>query len=52
LLFDPQTAGGMLIAVNENKAEALLAVLHKNYPKAQVIGRVLPASDHSIVVML
>ena len=52
LLFDPQTAGGMLIAINENKAEALLAILHKNYPKAQVIGRVLPASDHSIVVML
>jgi selenide,water dikinase len=50
LLFDPQTAGGMLIAVNENKAEALLATLSKNYPKARQIGRVLPAGSHAIVV--
>ncbi len=33
LLFDPQTAGGMLIAITENKAEALLATLNKNYPR-------------------
>lgn len=50
LLFDPQTAGGMLIAVNENKADALLATLHKNYPQTQAIGRVLPASPRSIIV--
>ena len=50
LLFDPQTAGGMLIAIPEAKAEALLATLTKNYPKARVIGRVLPQSPHSIVV--
>lgn len=50
LLFDPQTAGGMLIAVNENKAEALLAVLSKNYPQARPIGRVLSHEGHSIVV--
>jgi len=50
LLFDPQTAGGMLIAVNENKAEALLAVLNKNYPQARPIGRVFPAGPRSIIV--
>lgn len=50
LLFDPQTAGGMLIAVNENKAEALLATLRKNYPNAQAIGRVLPPGPRSIIV--
>lgn len=50
LLFDPQTAGGMLIAVAENKAEALLANLQKNYPQARAIGRVLPASPRSIIV--
>ena len=50
LLFDPQTAGGMLIAVNENKADALLATLQKNYPQARAIGRVLPASPRSIIV--
>ena len=50
LLFDPQTAGGMLIAVEENKAEALLVTLRKNYPQARLIGRVLPASPRSIIV--
>lgn len=50
LLFDPQTAGGMLIAVNENKAEALLATLNKNYPNARQIGRVLPLGPRSIIV--
>jgi selenide,water dikinase len=50
LLFDPQTAGGMLIAVNENKAEALLANLSKNYPQARQIGRVLPMGPRSIIV--
>ena len=50
LLFDPQTAGGMLIAVNENKAEDLLATLLKNYPQARQIGRVLPAGPRSLIV--
>jgi selenide, water dikinase len=50
LLFDPQTAGGMLIAVAEDKAEALLGKLRKNYPRAQIIGRVSPRDSHSIVV--
>lgn len=50
LLFDPQTAGGMLIAVAEEKAEALLAKLRENYPRAQIIGRVSPRGSHSIVV--
>ena len=50
LLFDPQTAGGMLIAVNENKAEALLATLSKNYSQARQIGRVLPPGLRSIIV--
>ena len=50
LLFDPQTAGGMLIAIAENKAEALLAALTENYPKAQIIGRVHPPGPRSIVV--
>ena len=40
LLFDPQTAGGMLIAIPEAKAGALLRTLKQNYPGAEVIGRV------------
>ena len=50
LLFDPQTAGGMLIAIPENNAESLLATLSRNYPKAQIIGRVHPPGPRSIVV--
>jgi selenide,water dikinase len=50
LLFDPQTAGGMLIAVAEDKAEALLGKLRENYPQAQIIGRVSPRDSRSIVV--
>ena len=50
LLFDPQTAGGMLISIPETNAKSLLAELRKNYPKAQIIGRVQPPGPRSIVV--
>jgi selenide,water dikinase len=50
LLFDPQTAGGMLIAATEGKAETLLAALRANYPRAQIIGRARPLGPRSIVV--
>jgi selenide,water dikinase len=38
LLFDPQTAGGLLIAVSEASADALLAALRSDYPDAAVVG--------------
>jgi selenide,water dikinase len=50
LLFDPQTAGGMLIAIGEDKSDALLSALSKHYQHARVIGRVLPESLLKIVV--
>ena len=50
LLFDPQTAGGMLISITANRAEELLARLKENYPKASVIGRVAERGSSSIVV--
>jgi len=40
LLFDPQTAGGMLIAITPDRAGDLLERLKENYPHAAVIGRV------------
>ena len=40
LFFDPQTAGGLLIAVPETHAATLLSELQKNYPKAHAIGRI------------
>ena len=50
LLFDPQTAGGMLISAAEDSSAALLARLRENYPKARIIGRVHPRGLRSIVV--
>ncbi len=40
VMFDPQTAGGMLIAIAEDKADAMLARLRENYSDAAIIGRV------------
>jgi selenide, water dikinase len=50
LMFDPQTAGGMLISIAANEAEALLATLRDNYPNARIIGRVHPQGPLSIKV--
>jgi selenide,water dikinase len=40
LLFDPQTAGGLLISVAAESASDLLASLRERYADASVIGRV------------
>jgi selenide, water dikinase len=50
LLFDPQTAGGMLIAISSDGAANLLTRLRENYPQAKLIGRVVEPGEHSIVV--
>lgn len=50
LLFDPQTAGGMLIAIAADKAEALINNLSQHYPNVRIIGRVLPRSAGAILV--
>lgn len=50
LLFDPQTAGGMLIAIPEEKSEILLRTLDEHYPHARAIARVLPRGSSAIIV--
>jgi selenide,water dikinase len=50
LLYDPQTAGGMLISMSAANAPRLLERLVENYPVAHVIGRVSERGTHSIVV--
>jgi selenide, water dikinase len=50
LLYDPQTAGGMLIAVPEERAEQLLNVLKQHYLSAAVIGRAVERRECSVIV--
>jgi selenide, water dikinase len=50
LLFDPQTAGGMLISIAQTESEPLLARLRHNYPNARIIGRVHPRGAHPVIV--
>ena len=50
LLFDPQTAGGMLISVSKEKADSLLSELKKNYPRSSIIGQVQPSSGRALTV--
>jgi len=42
LLFDPQTSGGLLIAIAPDRAAALVAELHRRQIPAAQIGEVLP----------
>jgi len=50
LLFDPQTAGGMLIAIPEQHAKLLLTRLLEQYPAAKIIGRVVERQAKALKV--
>ncbi|MFN2514915.1 MAG: selenide, water dikinase SelD [Pyrinomonadaceae bacterium] len=50
LLFDPQTAGGMLISIPAERADDMLARLRENYLRGDVIGRVRERRRCSIVL--
>ena len=50
LLYDPQTAGGMLISIPADRAGKLLSRLQENYPRAAVIGRVTERGSRALVI--
>ena len=53
MLFDPQTAGGLLAAVPEQQAKSCLAALHEaGLEKAAIIGQVGDATDGPARIVL
>ena len=51
LLYDPQTSGGLMMAVPESHAQALLRALQGEIPTATIIGEVLPRQEQDILLM-
>jgi len=51
LLVDPQTSGGLLITIGQEKAEALLKELYSgDSPEAAIIGKLTEQTDTKILV--
>jgi selenide,water dikinase len=48
LLFDPQTSGGLLIAVAPDESESLLSAILDGDPCASIIGEVIPFGEAPI----
>lgn len=49
ICFDPQTSGGLLIAVNDTQAAALLKSIQKDDPAAALIGHVRARDKHPVM---
>jgi len=52
VLYDPQTSGGLLVAVDPAKAETMLKKMHdKGLHEAAIVGKVIPAGKNLITVL-
>ena len=51
VLFDPQTAGGLLAAVHPEDADALFAELKECVPSAQRIGEIRAYRDGARILL-
>ena len=52
MLFDPQTAGGLLIAVDETDADRFYEELKTAVPSAQRIGVITPKTDGKMIKLV
>ncbi len=50
LLFDPQTSGGLLLAVDSNNADQVLKKLKSEFPSAQCIGEIVNKNSEKIQI--
>lgn len=50
LLFDPQTSGGLLVAVPASEADAVYAALDGKVPCVQRVGRIVDKCNHSVIL--
>lgn len=50
LLHDPQTSGGLLLAVQKEQANQILQQLQKGFSKAAIVGEVVPRHEHWVTI--
>jgi selenide,water dikinase len=51
ILFDPQTAGGLLVSISAAKADPFVRALQGRGGDATIVGDVLPRTDPLILVV-
>lgn len=49
ILTDPQTSGGLLVAVAPDAADRVLAMIRERHPKAAIVGRVVAGAGIEVI---
>lgn len=50
VLVDPQTSGGLLLSVDPEEVDALLAHVRPRFPRTAIVGRVTAAGERALVL--
>jgi selenide,water dikinase len=51
ILFDPQTAGGLLLSISAKQADPFVRTLQNRGSDATIVGEVLPRTDPLIMIV-